>query len=354
MSFTRIVTIVGIAALSSASAWPQAGAAPGQPRFVNARVETRAGAAGLEKALGDVVASRGAASWVGYTVAAVPGRRGGCDMDRYPSRVYLEGLPAGHEPEDRQRVALEASREMAILVRVEAGTVQKVRSFSTDCEIDAGGLPVIWLTGVSGAESVSLLRGWVTREADLKGEPALAALAMHKDPSAQQALEAFVAAGQPARLRKRAAFWLGAARGDAGFDVLRRLVTSPDEAGWRRDLVFPVSLARRPEATDLLIRLARHDASAEVRKQAMFWLARKAGGTIVSTLGQAAVDDPDTAVKKQAVFGLSRMPNGQGVPTLIEIARTNRNPEVRRQAMFWLGRSEDPRALDYLEEVVRK
>ncbi len=48
------------------------------------------------------------------------------------------------------------------------------------------------------------------------------------------------------------------------------------------------------------------------------------------------------------------MPNGDGVPLLIEVARTNKSAEVRKQAMFWLGQSNDPRALRFLEEVLRR
>jgi len=48
------------------------------------------------------------------------------------------------------------------------------------------------------------------------------------------------------------------------------------------------------------------------------------------------------------------MPDNEGVPLLIEVARTNRHPEVRKQAVFWLGQSKDPRALDFIEEVLKK
>jgi len=58
-------------------------------------------------------------------------------------------------------------------------------------------------------------------------------------------------------------------------------------------------------------------------------------------------------VKKKAVFALTQMPAGQGVPLLIQVARSNQNAAVRKQAMFWLGQSKDPRALAYIEEVLK-
>jgi HEAT repeat protein len=85
----------------------------------------------------------------------------------------------------------------------------------------------------------------------------------------------------------------------------------------------------------------------------MFWLGQKAGERVGSALSRAADDDPDTGVQKQAVFALSQMRNGEGVPRLIEVTRSNKHPAVRKQAMFWLGQSDDPRALNYLEEVLR-
>lgn len=331
-------------------------AAAGQPQFVNARVETKAAAPDLARAFGHAVAAQASPGWIGWAVPAVPGEHHGCESER-PARAYLEGRPDRRVADERDQAAQQASSDIAVLFRVEAGRAQKVRVFGIECELEAGGLPVTWFTNVRGSESVALLEGLAAKEATASerfAQSALTALALHRDPSAQQALERFVGPTQPAALRKRAAFWLGAARGEAGFETLRRLVAAERDASFRRELVFPISLSRRAEAIDVLIRLAREDASPEVRKQAMFWLGNKAGERTASTLADATVNDPDTAVKRQAVFGLSRMPNGEGVPRLIEVARTNRNPEVRRQAMFWLGRSSDPRALAYLEEVLTK
>ena len=330
-----------------------------QPRFVNAQIETRAAGAGLARAFSEALAARQSPGWIGYSVAAVPGDHHMCESQD-PARAYLEGRPSSRRGDQGTGGGEQASRDIAVLFRAEAGKVQKVRVFGTDCELEAGGLPVTWFTGVLGADSVALLRGLVAaadpnaRRVEGSPQSALTAIALHADSSGLQALQAFVAGGQPDAIRKRAAFWLGSARGDEGFETLRRLVASEQDAAFRRELVFPISLSRRTEAVDVLLRLARQDDSPEVRKQAMFWLGQKAGQRAASALGDAIENDPDTAVKKQAVFGLSRMPNGEGVPRLIEVARANRNPEVRRQAMFWLGQSNDPRALAFLEEVLKR
>jgi hypothetical protein len=351
------VSLVIVAAAAIGAAPQGTGvASSAQPRFVNAHVEARPSGPGFERAFAAAVAGQQAPAWMGYSVPAVPGDRHMCESDRYPSRAYLEGRPAADRDAGPLHAALEEPRDIAILFRVESGRVGKLRVYSVDCELDAGGLPVVWLTGVAPADSVALLRGMVGRpdgEGGVRQDSVLMAIALHRDEAAEQAIEAFAGPGQPSTTRKRAAFWLGAARGDRGFEALRRIIGDERDPGTRREFVFPVSLSHRADAVDLLIRLAREDDSAEVRKQAMFWLGQKAGQRAAAALASATEYDPDTDVKKRAVFGLSRMPNGEGVPRLIEVARANKNPEVRKQAVFWLAQSNDPRALAYLVELVK-
>lgn len=108
-----------------------------------------------------------------------------------------------------------------------------------------------------------------------------------------------------------------------------------------------------------LEKLAATTQPEKLRRQAIFWLAQKAGQKIAeSAIGDAIANDPETAVKKQAIFAPTQIPDGEGIPTRIQIARTNRNPEVRKQAVFWLGQSRlgqsrDPRALSFIEHVLK-
>lgn len=345
--------------LASTSAPEGAGqVSAARPRLVNARVEPRPAGPDLAKTVSGLIADQASPAWIGYSVAMVPGRQQTCEAEQYPGRVYLEGRPDWTARESAPSGSEEGPGEIAILLRVAAGTVQKVRAHASDCELDAGGLRVIWLESASAPQSVEMLLKMVAeRESDATdrlGGSLTMAIALHRDAAAQRALEALVAPGHPQATRKHAAFWLGAARGDRGFETLRRLLSTETDSAFRRELVFPVSLGRLPESVELLIHVAREDRSAEVRKQAMFWLGQKAGARVVATLAGAVDTDPDTDVKKRAVFSLSRLPGGEGVPHLIEAARNNANPAVRRQAMFWLGQSNDPRALSFLEEFLRK
>jgi hypothetical protein len=343
-----------------------------QPRISNARLQTRQLVVGLEREVRTVADEASGPAWIGYAVPAVPGehhlccsesmaiagRQQACDGCHLEGGAGTTSLGSGQGGP----VMLEGARKILVMLRAENRRIQKVRTFSEDCDLDAGGLPVYWLEGVRAPDSVAFLRTLVNTTAEEKPERteegrisrgALIAIALHADASAGRALGEFVSPQNPLWLRKQAAFWLGSERGQEGFAVLRRLVQEDPSAPFRREAVFAISVSKAPEATDTLIQVARRDSSAEVRSQALFWLAQKAGAKVAGTITAAIANDPDTQVKERAVFALSQLPKDEGVPLLIEVARTNKNPVVRKRAVFWLGQSKDPRALAFFEQILR-
>ena len=100
-----------------------------------------------------------------------------------------------------------------MLYRVEQNAVQKVKLASPDCTIDAGGLPVVWLTGVSPDASVRYLESLVPGE-----HSAVAAIALHKSEAADRALDAMAGSNYSDKIRKDAIFWLGVSRGRHGYE----------------------------------------------------------------------------------------------------------------------------------------
>jgi hypothetical protein len=326
-----------------------------QPRLIDAKVESRAVTAGFDKEIQAIAARQDAPAWIGYSVPALAGRNwdGHCTgtlENRGRSTTVVNSSGA---------VLLEGSSNLTVLFRAEHKQVEKIRSFPMDCELDAGGLTVYWLTGVKPAESVALLSTFVgsfaqNSEKRGPGEGALSAIAQHGDASADQAMERFVAANQPETLREKAVFWLGEARGKRGYEVLKRLLAEDPSDRVREKAIFALSVSPLPEAVTTMIAVAKNDRSPHVRGQALFWLAQKAGKKEAAAITDAIENDPDTEVKKKAVFALQQMPADEGVPKLIEVARTNRNPVVRKQAMFWLGQSKDPRAVKFFEDVLTK
>jgi hypothetical protein len=337
-----------------------------QSQFVNAKVETQDASQGLESAVQRIAAQSEQPIWLGYEVAAVEGKHSSscCDYRRNDNTAYcgICDLEKGHSETKVQQsqnqnttVKLEQSAQITILLRVEQKRVMRIREASPDCHLDADGLRVIWLSGVKPAESVALLTHYVSEnghERDDLTNGALVAIAQHADPSADRALDNFVAPEQPFWLREKASFWLGAARGKAGLALLEKMAKNDPSGDMRAKVAFALYVSREPEATDDIVRMAKDDPEAHVREQALFWLGQKAGQKASAAITGAIQNDPDTEVKKKAVFALSQMPKDEGVPKLIEVAQNNKNPEVRKQAMFWLGQSNDPRALAFFEKIL--
>jgi len=413
-----------------------AGPVTAQRQISNGRIETVAVTRGLAQEVAALAGREAGPFWVGYSMPAVDGERVMCcfSSDTTSGSVNLRlgpdsccagcrlepgaagrATPSADEQRGEQPIPLEGSVAFVVLARVETGHVDRIRVFSESCPLDAGGRRVFWLTGVSAAASLDWLSTF-TAASDERASAAIAAIALHRDRRADAVLERLIRADQPAKVRERAAFWMGSTRGRPGFETLRHLLETDPADGFRRRAVFALSRSHEPEVVDTLIAIGRTDASprvrgealfwladtrdtrvgpallaalatdpddgvqkravmalsrmpddegvshlleaarngrtARIRGEALFWLAQKAGARAAGAIADAIARDPDTDVKKRAVFALSQLPKDEGVPRLIEVARTNRNPEVRKQAMFWLGQSKDPRALKFFEEIL--
>jgi HEAT repeat protein len=378
VAIAAALAVVGSTAIAAdASSAPDgADAGVGQARITNAKPETRSAAQGLEREI-RAAASRPGVTWIGYRVPMVAGPRRMCCFDSIGDHgdsccgvCRLENgsgvtMSTGSDATSGTgtRVALEPATEFLVLARLEGGAVVRVRTFTPDCDIDAGALPLVWFTDVKPDDSVAWLSSIVLSAPesgevhDRAGKTALAAVALHNVPSADRALDGFATPASPERpewLRGETAFWLGSARGDAGARVLMRMLDQDPSEKVREKVTFGLSVSKTPSALTALINAARTDQSRKVRGQALFWLAHRAGKEAVATITGAIDNDPDTEVKKKAVFALSQLPRDEGVPKLIDVARANRNPEVRKQAMFWLGQSNDPRAVRFFEEILLK
>jgi len=358
-----MIALLGLAAPAAADLGPQ-------PSWRGARIETRSvPPGGLAAALRALIEQQVEPAWIGYTAPLVAGQgtmccwRGDRTFGARCGSCRLEAGPeAGARSEDKGirtsgLVELEAPTRFAVLLRVSERRLSRIRFFSLDCELDAGGLPVIWLGSAGGAESVAALAAWVEPPAppaasERIARDAVAALALHDDPAADAALDRILDSDRSAALHKEVLFWLGSARGRRGLMALRRVARSEGRAELRRQVGFALSLSREPEALAELIALARGDRSSAVRSEALFWLAQEASAKAVGAISEAVERDPDTQVKRQAVFGLSQLPAERGVPILIRLARGNKSPVVRKQALFWLGQSEDARAVAFFEEIL--
>ncbi len=352
-----------------------AGVAAQPPRIENGKINTQPAGSPFAASFRALVSSQSGIAWLGYAVPVIDRERTICCVDSGVSMANgsvsgccgvcrLENSTGtsfstrtAAAPGASGTVKLEGSDRMVVLFRVAGQRIDRVRVFSEDCQLDAGGRPVQWLENVPPADSIALLESLAALDTDLEGrirDGAITALALHDDPAADASLERLVAAGQPEAVRKKVTFWLGNSRGRRGFDALRRVLREDPSLEVRKSAIFGLSQSRVPDTFDTLVNVARTDSEPRLRSEALFWLAQKAGQRVSATIAERIDQDPDTDVKKKAVFALSQLPKDEGVPLLINVARTHRNTEVRKQAMFWLGQSKDPRAIDFFAEVLRK
>lgn len=307
---------VAVASVLTTCVLLAAAVAAQQPRIINGSVAAQPGGA-LSQTFRSLVAAQADPAWIGYAVPARHRDRTTCCWSSADGRSQFTGTMTGGEvpccggcrlepaatgsgntppaPPGAARqgpIKLEGAERIVVLFRVVDRQVERVRTFSEDCELDAGGRQVHWLQDVRPAESVSLLASVLDAEPTRKSRvsnAALLAISQHAEPSAATTIE----------------------------------------------------------------RLARTHAAAGVRGEALFWLAQMAGEKVARTITAAIENDPDTEVKRRAVFALSQLPKNEGVPLLIEQARRNTNPVVRKQAMFWLGQSKDPRAIEFFAEILK-
>jgi hypothetical protein len=367
---------VTIAATLTASVVAAAALVAQQPRLGNGKLTTQP-AGSLQQTFRSAVAAHGDIGWIGYAVPVVEGERSMCCFNSgttyvsgnvarsdgsaccgmcglEPSQGSISTAPRPQQPS--APIKLEGSDRMVVLFRVVNQQVDRVRVFSEDCDLDAGGRPIVWLTDVRPAESITLLESIVTAQKERRDritDGAVSAIALHRDPGADAALERLLGTSQPTAIRAKVPFWLGNSRGRRGLEVLQRIIKDDPSQEVKKKAVFGISQSRDPQAVDILIDNARSNADTAVRGEAIFWLAQKAGSKAAAAITERIEQDPDTDVKKRAVFALSQLPKDEGVPLLLQVARTHSNPAVKKQAIFWLGQSRDPRALEFFAEILK-
>jgi hypothetical protein len=330
-----------------------------EPMVVNSQFHSEPVGAGLSATVDRFQHAIGPI-WLGYEVPAVPGSHFSvCSGDTQSSmddgccgEYRLEDSDRGfRSSDDDTRV----ESNVDVLLRIDQGTVVKIRLAGVGCRLNAGGLPFTWLTGVQPEDSVAYLGSLASADSSHhRADEALAALALHATPKATTALASLASSSSPLWIREKAAFWLGAERGHDGLLVLEHLAQTDTDSEFRKKLTFDVSTSHDPAAVDDLIHMAKSDSDTGVREQALFWVGQKASAKAVAALKDAVENDPEVAVKRKAVFALSQLPKDEAVPQLMHVADTNPDPAIRKEAIFWLGQTHDPRALQYFEQILAR
>ncbi len=326
-----------------------------ETRIHNAEVQSLGTALpDLEAAFATWAAATEGPAWATYLVPMAHRKRDLCCGGR--NLCFLE-QPNTYSHEGNHEGV---TRRLRVLLRVEGRQLDEIRIFGEDCQVDAGGLPVYAWEGVDTPQSLDLLVSQATSGRRVSAgrqdlaESSLMAIAHHEGKAVDTLLEDIAYGKSLPRLEEEAIFWLGEARGEAGFEALVRLRHDLDDLDLREHLTFALHLSDAPGALTLLIDMAHRDPHRKVRSQALFWLSQEAGERAAEAIAEATEDDPELDVKNHAIFALSQLPPDRGVPLLIHYAENHAQGEIRKKALFWLGQSEDPRALALIEEILSR
>ena len=257
-------------------------AAEQQPRVQNGRLTSQP-AGNLDATFRRLVAAQAEPGWIGYSVPVVNRSEGRlcCTGDTWISdgivftngRLATCGLepsttttrrPADQPAQMQNPVRLEGPENVVVLYRIEEKAVQRIRIFSPDCELDAGGRAIQWLEGVTGADSVKLLATYVSKaevKSDRITDAAISAIAMHRDDAADVALERLGGRDNPEFVRKKVTFWMGNARGARGFEAVKKIAREDPSEEVRKSAMFGLSQSSDAQSIPELVRFARQDAS---------------------------------------------------------------------------------------------
>lgn len=349
-----------------------------QPQITNGRISAQAAGTPFAQSFRSLVSSQTEAGWVGYSVPASDGERTMCcfssgsgtamsDSSQCCGACRLEPGASGNtsissSPSPAARagsapIRLEGSDRMVVLFRIAERRVDRIRVFSEDCQLDAGGRTVQWLENVRPADSIALLESFAVPDPDGRArilDGAITAIALHADASADASLDRLIAPSQPDAVRKKVTFWLGNARGRHGFDVLRRVMRDDPSIEVRQSAVFGLSQSTVPEVFDTLATAARTDAEVRIRSEALFWLAQKGDGRAPKVIMEALEKDPSPEVRKKAIFALTQLKGDGGIASLLQIARSHADPATRGEAIFWLGQKAGKKASDAITERIEQ
>lgn len=220
-------------------------AAAQTPQIQNAQMKPQA-VTSLTRDVAALAAQATTPRWVAWQVPMTDGERNMCC---YYSDGFNDGVrgcriepqnadgpaTAPQFPAPSGPVRLEAGTQATIFVRLIDKRIERLRALTDDCPVDAGGLDLHWMTGVTGADSVAWLKSRAlddTMDIDVKSKianAAVRAIALHRDPSAVTTLIEFARTTPltplATSLRREAMTGLGQSRDPRAMQFLSAIIT---------------------------------------------------------------------------------------------------------------------------------
>ena len=171
-----------------------------QPKLlVNAKVDTRSAAGGLEPAFKALVSTQPQPAWIGYMVPSTRTYNLSCDFGN--NNGWGQSGVVHLEPPDHA----------LILFRVVDNAVERIWRAVSRLPTGCRRCPLSLAIRCAAAQSVALLSTFATQH-DTPYNSAMSAISIPLRSSADQALDHFLAADQPQALRLRVVGWMGSSR----------------------------------------------------------------------------------------------------------------------------------------------
>jgi hypothetical protein len=369
----RFGVLVGALALASV-AWAAGQAQAPAIQIQNGKVEVRKGTA-IDREIASLTPARADEPvWVAWRTPMTGGDRDMCSW--YSDRLgTVRGMfvdEAGtfiDNTNSRPQIAaptgpipLEAGTQIVMLARVVDRKVERLRTAGDDCPMDAGGRTVYWLDSISPAESLRFLNSLVTGQSPEVSlteversiaQTAVRAIGYHRDAAADAALDQIATSHRDANVRRQAASSMGSQRGAAGVAALSRLIDAEKNVDARRQLVTSLGSSRDAAAVTALRTLSK-DPEAKVRSEAVYYTVLRGGAAAIPEAVRIAGSDPDDSVRRRAVTAIGRLAPDVSTAPLIQLARTSTNAAVRKEAVSVLSTSKDPRAMAFMDELLKR
>jgi hypothetical protein len=237
----RRMMMIGAVVMAVATAGAQT------PQVQNAQVKPQV-VTSLARDVAALASQAGATPrWVAWQVPMIDGERNNCcyysdDYNTGGIRGCRMEPQTGDGPYKPPQIAnptgpvrLEGGTQVTIFVRLIDKRIERLRALTDDCPVDAGGMELHWLTGVSGADSVAWLKDRAADEkmdVDVKSKisnAAVRAIALHRDPSAVTTLIEFARSTPQTptatSLRREAMNGLGQSRDPRAIQFLQSIIT---------------------------------------------------------------------------------------------------------------------------------
>jgi hypothetical protein len=329
-----------------------AGTALAQPvGLTNAEVDTRLSAGNPAAAV-----QQADSRWLAFSFPVIDGTHSPCCWNGNWKKNSEIGCSLEQETQSYGTLSTAPLEENIIAyVSVVDGKVSQMKITGEQCPMDAGGQTVSWIGETEEGATLDWLEDLVRNgEQDATGHPALWAIALHAGDGANHRLHT-LAREKGQEMAEESIFWLGAARGEAGYEALSELLTELPAGDTRRHINFALGQNESDQAAGLLKKIAQSDPDPEQRADALFWLAQENPATAQKVILDVIENEQDEEILERAVFALSQLPGDVAGPALLDLVKDSDAPrEARRQAMFWLAHEGDEASVNELTELITR